>query len=150
VARLCQGTFTVEVLMKYRDIEDAFEFVSAHGQYEASAFVSRETGETCWVSDNIEEEDLPEDLYESEDYVEIPHKNDLDLGRNLVFRFVSVRAPDHTEEVRRIFSRSGAYGRFKGLLERIHLLEEWYRFEAQETELALREWCGDQGFDLED
>ena len=49
--------------------------------------------------------------------------------------------PDDYEEVRRIFSRRGAYGKFKGILERRRALERWYAFEAEASERALREWC---------
>ncbi|MCD4748615.1 MAG: hypothetical protein K8R59_04500 [Thermoanaerobaculales bacterium] len=136
--------------MKFSDVEEAFHFVSAHGQFEASAYVSRKTGETFCVSDNLEEEELPEDLFESDDYAEIPHKNDLDLGRVLVYRFIDGTVPDHSGEVREIFSRRGAYGRYKSFLDRKGLLDGWHRFEEQETQRALREWCGDVGISLDD
>lgn len=134
--------------MKFGDIEDAFNFVSAHRQYEASAYVSLETGETYWISDNMDEDERPDDLYESENYAEIPHKNDLNLGKDLVFRFVRGNLPDRIDEVRGIFSRRGAYGRFKSLLERKGFLDRWHEFEAKETERALREWCRDLGIEL--
>ncbi len=135
--------------MKFEDIENAFDFVSAHRQYEASAYVSLKTGETFWISDGMEEDELPEDLFESEDYVEIPHKNDLDLGQDLVFRFVGQMIPDHVGTVRGLFSGRGAYGRFKSFLERRDLLEQWYAFEETAKEKALRQWCNEEEFDLE-
>lgn len=40
-------------------------------------------------------------------------------------------------------------GRFKAFLERHGMLESWYRFEADETKRALREWCTVEGIELE-
>jgi aryl carrier-like protein len=41
----------------------------------------------------------------------------------------------------RCFRRRGAYARFKELLAAEGCLEEWYEFEAESTDRALREWC---------
>jgi hypothetical protein len=73
--------------------------------------------------------------------VEIPHKNDLDLGISLVFEFVETHIPDAYDHVRQIFRSRGAYGRFKNLLERKGLLENWYDFERRREEETLRHWC---------
>ena len=89
----------------------------------------------------IEEDELPDDLETSDRYIEIPHKNELDLGNRLAFRFVQDRLPDRYTEVVAIFRRRGAYTRFKELLAADGCLEEWYAFEAKSTERALREWC---------
>lgn len=40
-----------------------------------------------------------------------------------------------------IFHRKGAYSRFKELLSAEGRLEDWYAFEAAETDAALRAWC---------
>ena len=95
--------------------------------------------------DEISEED-----WESDDSVEIPHKNDLDLGKRLVFDFVRANLPDDYDHVRRIFSRRGAYGRFKDFLESKELLQSWYDFEAEQQTRALRQWCEDNGIELTD
>ena len=86
-------------------------------------------------------DDLPEDIDESDDYIEIPHKNRLDLGKSLVFQFVSEHLPGDLDQVERIFRKRGAYSRFKDLLERKNLLEQWYNYETDETSKALRAWC---------
>jgi hypothetical protein len=65
----------------------------------------------------------------------------LDLGKNLALRFAAQELPDSFEQVASIFRRKGAYGRFKQLLEDNGVLENWYKFEAEATEKALRDWC---------
>jgi hypothetical protein len=135
--------------MKYSDIEDAFLFVSMSPPHEHYAYIKKETGETYYVSTLGDTDEVPDDLEEDEKYISIPHKNDLNLGRNLVFDFVSVNLSDEYEQVKRIFSRKGAYARFKDLLESKGRLEAWYEFEKKSTEEALRDWCEDNGISLE-
>jgi hypothetical protein len=121
------------VTVKYDDLSTAFDFVSFAGPMEHRAYVSLDTGAIYWISETtpIEEDECPDDLETSDRYIEIPHKNDLDLGNRLALRFV--------EEA--FFRRRGAYARFKELLAAEGCFEEWYAFEVESTERALREWC---------
>jgi hypothetical protein len=45
------------------------------------------------------------------------------------------------DDVRYMFSKRGAYQRFRALLIRRNVLERWYEFGSKATERALREWC---------
>lgn len=135
--------------MKYSDIEDAFLFVSMSPPYEHYAYLDKETGETYYVSEFGDSDELPDDVEENEKYISIPHKNDLNLGRNLVFDFISANLPDEFERVRGIFSRKGAYARLKDLLESKEQLEAWHEFERKATEQGLREWCKENDISLE-
>jgi hypothetical protein len=125
----------------YSEIEDAFLFVSSAPLFENDAYFNGETDEFYYVSALGDSDELPDDLEENDKYVSLPHKNDLDLGRELVFAFVSARIPGEFENVKRIFSRKGAYARYKDLLESREQLEAWYEFEKQATAKALRNWC---------
>jgi len=140
------------VTVKYHDLSMAFEFVSSAAPMENHAYVSLDTGAIYWVSerDPIEEEELPDDLEESDRYIEIPHKNDFDLGSGLALRFVRERLPDQFTEVRKIFSHRGAYAHFKQLLAAKGRLEDWHAFEAKSTERALGEWCEEHQIQLID
>ena len=131
------------VTVKYDDLSLAFEFVSFARPMENRAYVSLDTGAIYWISETnpIEEDEPPDDLETSDRYIEIPHKNELDLGNDLALRFVDERLPDRYTEVVSFFRRRGAYARFKDLLVAEGRLEEWYAFEAESTERALREWC---------
>ena len=130
------------VTVKYDDLSMAFEFVNSAPQTENNAYISLDTGAIFWMSENNPaEEGVPDDLETSDRYIAIPHKNDLDLGRNLVLRFVAQEIPEHSDRIQGFFRRKGAYRRFKDLLESQALLEKWYAFEAESTERALRDWC---------
>jgi hypothetical protein len=105
------------VTIEYDDLSLAFDFVRSGAPMEHRAFVSLESGKVYWVSElhPVDEEERPDDL-DTGRYLEIPHKNDLDLGRQLAFRFVEERLPGQSKPVADIFRSRGAYGRFKELL----------------------------------
>ncbi len=128
--------------VSYNDLSMAFEFVSAGHAEEHQAFVCKETGKIYWHAETLEDlEELPDDLEENERYVRIPDKRDLDLGKRLVLDFAHEHLPSDVDEVRRIFSKKGAYARFKDLLQRKGALDQWHDFQAKAEERALREWC---------
>jgi hypothetical protein len=140
------------VTVTYDDLLLAFDFVCSGGPLEHQAYISLDTGKTFWMSDGqaVEDDEIPTDFEESDRYLEIPHKNDLDLGRELVFRFAEERLPHHRHRIAEIFDRRGAYQRFKDLLARENRLEEWYAFEAEATRQALQQWCEANGIRLVD
>jgi hypothetical protein len=138
------------VTLKYDDLSLAFDFVSSGAPMEHRAYVSLDTGKVYWFSelDDVEEDEVPDDLESSGRYLEIPHKNDLDLGRQLALRFVEERLPNRYNRVADIFHRRNAYRRFKELLAAEGRLEQWYAFETEATERALREWCRENNIQL--
>jgi len=129
--------------IKYREIEDAFDFVSYGMEGDHSAILDRNFGTFYFESDLSDFEEISDEVRESKASIEIPHKKELDLGNRLVFRFVRSVMPDEEGRVRNIFSGRGAYARYKDWLEFNGLLQQWYDFEAAESERALREWCSD-------
>ena len=90
--------------------------------------------------------ELPDDIEDGTIYVALPHKNDLDLGRSLVIAFAEELAPAHLHAIESFFRHIGAYAKFKALLERTHLLQHWYDYEAAATSRALEAWGNDHGF----
>jgi len=97
------------------------------------------------VSDNDEE--LPDDISD-EKYISIPDKRELNLGKPLAFGFAGEFLPVDYDEVRHIFSRRGAYRRYRDLLVRRGALERWYDFSNKSEETALRKWCAENGIEL--
>ena len=128
--------------IKYSDLLDAFELVSASAAFESRAFICTDTGVIYCTSDTLElDEEVPEDLDTSDRYIAIPHKSDLNLGRDMVLSFVDQTLPDDYGAVAGFFRSKGAYSRFKQLLESRGALEVWFTFEAHAVEVALRQWC---------
>lgn len=128
--------------INYKDIELAFDFVNFGQPYEHEAYLNLHTGETHWYSEfGDNEEELPEDVDDETKYIPLPHKNDLNLGKELVLNFTYKYLPDEIEKIETIFCNKGAYSKFKYLLETKSVIEKWYEFENEAQEKALREWC---------
>ena len=136
--------------IKFSDIEDAFFFVSMGEMYMNSAILRIKTGQVLYISDFGDSDELPEDIDDDLDkYIEIPHKNELNLGKPLVLEFSAMHLPDNLEKVNSFFHKKGAYSKFKNLLEVKGLLDKWYAFEEKEQNKALREWCKDNDINIE-
>src|SRR6516225_4048392 len=111
------------MVVSFSDLQLAFEFVSSGGMGENEAYLDRRSGKIYWHSEfGDNDEELPDDI-DDDKYISIPDKRELDLGKLLVFDFARGFLPDDYDEVRHIFSRRGAYRRFKELLVRRDALE---------------------------
>ena len=128
--------------IKFDEIENAFLYTNMGSDYENSATLNKETGEIYYQSDLGDSDELPEDI-DDDKYIELPDKNDLNLGKRLVFQFVMEFMPEKLNKVEEIFSRKGAYARYKDLLEYEEKLNEWYAYENEAQAKALKEWCED-------
>ena len=128
------------------ELQNAMEWVSSD-ILDDEAYICRQTGRIYLVAgdpgmiDEEEEEDVPKDIHDADKYIPVPDKRDLDLGKQLAFDFTSQFLAERYDEVRGLFRRKGAYRRFKDVLERKGLLEEWYRYSDERAGRALAEWC---------
>jgi len=123
--------------------------VASSGGYRSGAYVCKATGRVYVVSSDFDsDEDVPPDIEDSDQYLALPSKRDLRLGRDLAIEFVAEHLPGDLDDAYDCFRRRGAYARFKSLLIRRSQLDAWHRFEEEATERALRDWCDEQGFEL--
>jgi hypothetical protein len=140
--------------VSFKEIRDAFEFISVTAGYENRAILCRKTGKIYTHSDfpDFEEfnDELPDDVDDEEKYLDIPDRYELDLGKPLVMDFARDVLPSDFEEIRDIFRRRGAYQRFKALLTRRNALDRWYEYESRVTDEALRGWCSLNEIELTD
>jgi hypothetical protein len=130
--------------VSFQEILTAFEFVASSDPGMHEAILCRRTGKIYWrseASDLEELNDAPDDVEDDENYVAIPDQRELDLGKPLVLDFARAFLPDDVDEVRSIFSKRGAYQKFRALLTRRNALARWHDFESKATEQALRQWC---------
>jgi hypothetical protein len=125
-----------------KDIREAFEFVCTGSGGEHQAFLCKQSGKLYCHSDLYDDLDiLPDDIDDSEKFLQISDKKELDLGMPLALDFARQFLPGDFDNVRQFFSGRGAYARFKNLLDRRGVLDQWYDFEAETEERALRMWC---------
>jgi hypothetical protein len=131
------------------ELRNAFEFVSSGPSSEHSAYICIDTGIIYWTSNVIDlEEEIPEDVETSDRYIAVPHKNDLKLGQSLALSFIDQEIPHEYNFAASLFRKRGAYRRFKELLQTEGLLEKWFAFEANASDLALQDWCKENNIEF--
>jgi hypothetical protein len=131
--------------VSFEDILLAFEFVGDSGAGLNQAILCRRTGKIYFHYEfsDLEEfnDELPDDVEDEKKYINIPDKRELGLGKPLALDFAREVLPDDFDDVRYMFSKRGAYKKFRALLTRRNALDRWRDFEARAAEQALREWC---------
>ena len=127
----------------FREIYDAFLFVSLEDYGMNSVILCKDTGEMYYHSEDGVIDEVDDEEFDCDDFLKIPHKNDFGLGRELVYEFADQYLADDVNRVQTIFQSRGAYRRFKDLLEQRKMLQKWYDFKYLREEKALRQWCVD-------
>jgi hypothetical protein len=100
--------------VSFREVLDAFEFVSVGGGFgEHQTFLCRQTGKIFWRSelsdfDELEDE-LPDDIEDGEKYLEIPDKRELDPASRLHWILPA-------RSCRKISTKCGAYSATEALM----------------------------------
>src|SRR5436309_3544644 len=82
VGRMAATSTSAPVL--FSELRNAFDLVCSGNEFDNRAYISLETGAIYIVSDIGDIAEGPEDMEDSDQYLAVPHGNDLDLGRNLV------------------------------------------------------------------
>ncbi len=130
------------ICVKFIEVRNAFEFVSSGSPSQHLAYICKNTGAIYWTSSIVTlEEEVPDDLQSSINYIEVPHKNSLKLGQGLALAFIDIELPHEYNFVASLFRKRGAYRRFKDMLQYQGLLERWYAFEERASDKALLAWC---------
>jgi len=131
------------------ELRNAFEFVSSGPSSQNYAYICMDTGAIYWKSNVMDlEEETPADLEISDRYIPVPHKNDLQLGQSLALSFIDQEIPHEYNFAASLFRKRGAYRRFKELLQAEGLLEKWFAFEANASDMALQDWCKENNIEL--
>jgi len=133
--------------INFDEIENAFLFMNMGQSHGNTVILNKETGEMYYQSEYGDSDELPEDI-DDDKYIELPDKDELGLGKRLVFRFISEFLPEKMDKVEEIFSRKGAYARYKDLLEYEEKLDEWHAYENEAEKQALKEWCEDNNIEV--
>mgnify|MGYP006295809395 CR=1 FL=1 len=117
---------------------DWVHFASSHGN---AAWINRKTGATFLYSEYGDNEDPEPDDLQSDDWIAIPDKNQLDLGTRLVFRFAESLTDSQQEHIAAIFRSRGAYRRFKDYLREIDQIDNWHQYENRAEQEARLAWA---------
>ena len=138
----------------FADICLAFEFASSAQPGANDAILCRSTGKIYYRSELAGIDDFadeqPDEDPDDENYIAIPDKRNLGLGKQLALDFAEEFLPDDFDDVRDLFGRRGAYSKFKALLMRRHALDRWHAFEEKATNQALRDCCEENSIEVSD
>lgn len=133
--------------LTYQDIEYAIDLADVDDIL-CDAYIDLNSGKVYVVSDVYDFEEPPDDLYDEDRYLQVPRKRDLVHGRSLIRSFIREFAPNLTHEVNEIFSRRGAYRRYKDFLRRVNLIDQWHDYEQQHEKEAILAWCQENNLKL--
>ena len=132
-------------MFSLKQLWDAYQEADFSSQDGSYAAINPDDGRIVVVPSEFafgldEIEDVESQLSEG-NWLELPTKNDLELGRPLVFQFAEqyLYGADY-DRAERYFSRRGAYRKWKDLLIARDLEKKWYQFEEKATIEALKEW----------
>jgi hypothetical protein len=84
-------------MVTFDEIQDAFSFVSSNEYGMNRVLLCLDNGEIYYHSENGDFDELDEDEFDCDNFVVIPHKNDLDLGQRLVFDFAEQHLADELD-----------------------------------------------------
>lgn len=138
------------VKVNWDDLVEAYSVVDTGTIGQWYAYVSKSTGKVYAGYEEMGEVlgDIPDDADENDDYIPIPGKFELDLGKALVWEFVRGELPEDERLVQGMFSRAGAYRRFKDFLLDRGRLDDWHAFEDRRVKEELTAWCVENGLEV--
>ena len=100
---------------------------------------------------DTEEIDAAYDAMKEGSWIAFPDASELRLGHHMALRFArEFLSEEQCERVVAIFSRRGAFRRFKDFLDECGKLQEWYAYEELTVLEALKQWLKDNDIDYVD
>ncbi len=146
------------------DIIDAVEFDSDMTE----SFLNTKMQQVCtFTSEELQAAEDNEDLSDSaqwyaeavsrakqylenqDDYLPLPEKYDFNEYR-IIEKFISsVPVRKQAEMLSQAIHGKGAFRRFKDMLERLGLIDQWFKFREQKLREFVEFWCTENKIDFE-
>ncbi len=150
--------------VKIDDIIDAVEFDSDMTE----SYLNTKTEQVCtYTYEELQAAEENEDLSDSaewyveavsrakqylenqDDYLPLPEKYDFNEYR-IIEKFISnVAVPKQSEILSQAIHGKGAFRRFKEMLEKLELVDQWYKFREQKLREFVELWCKENKIDFE-
>ena len=89
--------------VRFGDIEERFFSSAPHPTGPIPPTSTWRPGQVLYQSEMADLDEIGDEEMDWDHMIEIPHKNDLDLGQRLVFDFVEANLPEDHHRVRDIF-----------------------------------------------
>ena len=150
--------------VKINDIIDAVDFDSDMSE----SFLNTKTEQVCmFTDDELRAAENDEDLSDSaqwyceavsrakqylenqNDYLPLPDKYDFNEYR-IIEKFIArVVIPKQLQMLSQSIQGKGAFRRFKAVLEKLGLVDEWYKYRGQKLREFVEFWCKENKIDFE-
>lgn len=150
--------------VKIDDIIDAVDFDNDMSE----SFLNTKTERVCMFTDEeLRAAENNEDLSDSAewyceavvrakhylenqgDYLSLPEKYDFNEYR-IIEKFIArVNVTKQSEMLSQSIHGKGAFRRFKNVLERLELVDEWYKYRGQKLREFVEFWCRENKIDFE-
>ena len=91
-------------------------------------------------SDLMEERKLRREVFESDDYIQLPDKFEMHDWQIMQDFCLSVRKGDLREELLELIRGRGAFGRFNSAIHRLRLENSWHDFKNKTYEQVALDW----------
>lgn len=134
--------------MTFDVIDDAFHYVSNAPPGERAAWIQRGSGKVFLSSTKAGFDERPPGAAGDPDYLAIPHRFEIDPGKELMLEFAHAHCPRELRRIEGLFERSGAFRKVKDLFKQLGLLDHWQIFEEEQIAALLRQWCVAEGLEL--
>lgn len=138
--------------VKLEDVMDAIDFASMDTEY----YYSTETEEVVLVFDGMvngeRNPELAEEIREgfTEDYIPLPGQyeiNDYQVMEDFIYELPEGR---NQEILDRAIRGRGAFRRFEDKVYDLGLEKKWYQYRDKAHEKIARQWCEENGIDIEE
>jgi hypothetical protein len=150
--------------VKIGDIIDALDFDNDMSE----SFLNTKTEQVCMFTDEeLRAAENKEDLSDAaewyceavvrakhylenqDDYLALPEKYDFNEYR-IIEKFIAlVVVPKQSEMLSHSIHGKGAFRRFKTVLGRLGLVDEWYKYRGQKLREFVEFWCKENKIDFE-
>ena len=150
--------------VKLQDIIDAVDFDSEMSE----SYLNRITGEVCVFSyEEIQAAEEDEDLSDSpewyrdavvlakkyienqDDYLALPEKYEFDEYRIMEMFILRIENQKQSDMLFQAIKGKAAFRRFKEVLERLALIDQWYKFKDQKLTDFVKLWCEENSIRFE-
>jgi len=122
-----------------QNIVDALEILPE----EWHVFLDLQTGEIVTVTDELNAHEA--DLSESADHVALPSKYDVHEYKIMENFCYSIKNQDLREDLLNAIDGEGAFRRFKNIIRRRGIADEWYKYRTSALTSIATEWLERHG-----
>ena len=128
-------------------ILDAIEMADDNYTY----FLDLETGESVFLADELvtglDNEGLEDEIEENlERYLRLPTKFEIH-EYHIMEEFIWTLKVDSADKLEHAIQGRGAFRRFKDMVDRMGISQQWYDFQAEYYRKLAIEWCQEHGLE---